>query len=322
MSTRLHPITLAIAVVAAAACGNKAELHLAQHSVYDTDFAIVYSETMTAVQKLYPNFQEDAAKGMIQTAWHPVAYANTSGDDAATHGMGIGGLGGSPGMSTSAQPGATGLPQATNGGVTLTKKYFVRFDVSIVGGRPWRVHVVGHASEWDPGNAEPTELRGANTPHWLGGRTDELMIAIYERLKPYGKEVPDEPPPPDEHDGLAPVDTAAFGSIPPAAAKAAGDVQIAIEKRDYTTLRTLVADDVQWSLGADPGADAALAMWQADPSTLDALIATMKLGCAPAKDAKKVVCPAKAATDGYLGWRATFEQRGAAWKLTSFVDVE
>jgi hypothetical protein len=200
----------------------------------------------------------------------------------------------------------------------LTKRYFVRFDVAIVGGRPWRVHVTGHAAEWDPGNAVPTELHGANTPHWLSGRTDELVVAIYERLQPYAVPAKIEEEKKDDTD--KPVDTTAFGAIPPDAAKAAAAVERAVERRDYDALRAAVADDVAWSLGADPGADAALATWQADPTTLDALVAAMKAGCGA--EAAKVVCPAKAAGDGYVGWRATFEPRGAAWKLSAFVKVE
>ena len=321
MSARPDRITLALiaGAVAVAGCSSAAELQTAQHSIYDIDFAIVYREAMSAVQKLYPNFQEDAGKGLIQTSWHQVAYASTGNDDAARGSYVGGGMGGgNPMGNPTGAGGAMTAPAGPNNGTMLTQRYFIRFDVSVIGGRPWRVHVVGHASEWDPGNAVPTELHGANTPHWLAGRTDELTVAIYQRLQPYAKQTAEEieEPKPEE----APVDTRLFGEIPAPAAKAAAAVERAIERRDYGALRAAVADDVLWSLGADPGADAALAMWQADPSTLDTLVASMKAGCAG--DDKKIVCPAKAATDGYLGWRVTLEPRGGAWKLTSFVQVE
>ena len=58
------------------------------------------------------------------------------------------------------------------------KRFFIRFDVGVIGGRPWRVKVVGHASEWEPGNAMPTELHGPARPHWLEGRTDALTVAV------------------------------------------------------------------------------------------------------------------------------------------------
>ncbi len=319
---RSHRITLAILSFALglAGCGGHAELHTAQTSVYDIDFAIVYGQAMSAVQKLYPNFQEDATKGVIRTSWHQVPYANTSGDDASMRGAAMGNpmMGGPMANPVNGPTSTMGAGQGT----MLTKKYFVRFDVAIVGGRPWRVHVTGHAAEWDPGNAVPTEMHGANTPHWLAGRTDELVVAIYERLQAYA--VPAKAEDDDKKDETdRPIDTTVFGAIPPDAAKAAAAVERAVERRDYDALRAAVADDVVWSLGADPGADAALAMWQADPTTLDALIAAMKAGCGGDSDhPKKVVCPAKAAEDGYLGWRATFEPRGAAWKLSAFVKIE
>jgi hypothetical protein len=314
-----HRITLALAVAfAAGACANHVELKTAQSSVYDIDFPIVYTEAMSAVQKLYPNFSEDAAKGIIQTSWHQVQYANTSGDDATTNGTYMGnpmGNGASPMMNP--VPGGTAL-QRNNTTQSLTQKYFIRFDVSIVGGRPWRVHVKGHAAEWVPGNAIPSELHGANTPHWLQGRTDELTLAIYERLKAYAK--PGKVEELKHDDDTPPVDTALFGKIPDDAVKAAAAVETAVERRDYDALRAGVADDVTWSLGADPGIDVALATWEADPSALDALVGAMKAGCGG--DDKKIVCPAAAAADGWKGWRATFEPRGKAWKLTAFVKLE
>jgi hypothetical protein len=33
----------------------------------------------------------------------------------------------------------------------------IRFDISIAGGRPWRLKVVGHAAVWEPGTTLPTE---------------------------------------------------------------------------------------------------------------------------------------------------------------------
>src|SRR5688500_18981805 len=68
---------------------------------------------------------------------------------------------------------------------SMCRRMFIRFDVTVTGGRPWRVRVTGKASEWEPGNAIPSELRGAATPHWLPGRRDSLMVAIYKRLAQY-----------------------------------------------------------------------------------------------------------------------------------------
>src|ERR1043165_3905034 len=99
------------------------------------------------------------------------------------------------------------------------KRYFVRFDVSVAGGRPWRVKVVGHASEWEPGAAMPTELKGPARPPWLEGRLDAPTLAIFKRVKQFAvpmkeelvKDKPDDPTPK--------TDPKQFGKVPPDAAK-------------------------------------------------------------------------------------------------------
>jgi hypothetical protein len=70
-----------------------------------------------------------------------------------------------------------------------------------------------------------------------------------------------------------------------------------------------------WSRGAAPGAELALAMWQADPTILAALDAAVRAGCGGGTDA--VVCPA-AATPGQP--RARLGLRAGAWKLIGFVE--
>ncbi len=87
----------------------------------------------------------------------------------------------------------------------------------------------------------------------------------------------------------------------------------ALHKRDYAALRSQVADDVVWSRGAAPGADVALAMWQADPTVLAALEAAISAGCHG--DAEQVLCPATGAAA-----HAEFRMRNGVWKLTAFVD--
>ena len=301
--------------MAAVGCSGHKELHTARRSVYDIDFAIVYSQAMAAVQKLYPTTDDDPTAGVIRTAWHQVPLAQSSSDDPTTASSLGNGTYSNP---ANASPSTMGAPQVNQVGnsATLTKRYFIRFDVSVLGGRPWRIHVTGHASEWEPGNAVPVELRGANVPHWLAGRTDELVVAIYRRLRPYARPAPAEAVAPTPGDEVE-VDVKKFGAIPVGAAAAASAIEKAVALRDYAALRGVVAADVVWSLGAEPGADAALATWQADPTVLDALVAALDAGCAVA--GTKVTCPVAAAKPGFTGWRATLEARGAAWKLTSFV---
>ncbi|HEY6173684.1 MAG TPA: hypothetical protein VIX73_04535, partial [Kofleriaceae bacterium] len=84
------------------------------------------------------------------------------------------------------------------------------------------------------------------------------------------------------------------------------------------SLRNQLADDVVWSLGGGAGADGAMAMWQADPESLDAMSKALAAGCAG--DAKKVTCPAGAPAAG--AYQLALEPRGAGWRITSFVKTE
>lgn len=287
-------------------CTTKKEINAAKTSAYDTDFAIVFSEALSAVRELYPNLDEDPAAGTIRTAWHQVQFSTGADQDPRSQqitnqatGVGAGGAFTTPASQT-------------------YKRLFIRFDVHVSGGRPWRVRVRGRASEWDPGNAQPTELRGAATPHWLPGRRDALMVAIYRRLKQYAVTIEEEPEVVAEDEGPA-VDPASFGDIPADAATAATEIVKAVERRDLGALRARLAADVQWAIGAPGDAATAVAMWQADPEVFAALAKALRAGCRKASDTA-VQCPPEATEQpGYLGWRATLEQRGDAWLLTSFV---
>lgn len=292
----------------ATACGGKGEVKEARRSLYDTDFAVVYGTTLDVVRELYPNLAEDPTKGKIATAWKQVQYANTGAEDQ---------------KSIQTQDRALGYdPNSNNNNLTAPnslayKRYFIRFDVTVAGGRPWRIRVVGHASEWEPGNAMPSEMKGAATPHWLPGRTEALVVAIHKKLKRFAIMTPDE-------DAITPadaepaIDVTAYGPIDAEAGKQLGQVRLAIKRRDYDSLREHLAPDLVWSLGGSPGVDAALAMWQADPAILDSLAAAVDAGCRG--DAKEVVCPPAAVeTPGYTGWRLTLVRRPEGWLVTSFV---
>jgi hypothetical protein len=305
---RPHPIiVVAVTLVAAllGGCPSTQEIRLAKSSAYDADFAIVYSETVAAVRELYPNLDDDPSTGVIRTAWHQVQYSGGNED------------------TRTGDPRATGQNPGTGGGAftspasALNTKVFIRFDVVVAGGRPWRIRVVARASEWDAGNAEPTELKGAATPHWVPGRRDALIVAIYRRLKEYAIHIEEEEA--EIESPVAPeVDPATFGDIPDGARKTATAIVQAVEIRDLGALRAQVARDVVWSFGAEGDVDTALVMWQADPATLDALAKVLRAGCR-AGDAV-VTCPPEATeSPGYLGWRATLEERDGAWKLTAFV---
>jgi hypothetical protein len=301
MSCR-HPIICALLVLTA--CGSKADVARAKRSLYDADFAVVFSAALEATRDVYPNVSDFPGTGTIKTAWHQVSYANNQDD--------LSNAGSISAMPANQQAGAGGMPTRL-----AYKRYFVRFDVNVGGGRPWRIKIVGHASEWEPGAAMPSELTGAARPHWLDGRTDALTHAIFKRVKkfavPMSEEVAVEP-----GDEVARTDPKTFAKVPPKAATRLAALRDAVVRRELETLRAALFDDVVWSLGGAPGADTALAMWQADPEALDTMAKLLGETCGG--DDKKVMCPAGAVATGQ--WQLVLEHRGEAWKVASYVKAE
>ncbi len=308
---RTHPIIICLIAIAAA-CGGKKDLKAAKSSLYDTDFAIVYNAVVDATRDLYPTLNDAPGPGMVKTAWHQVAYANNSDDLANQRTIQQGQ--GYTGNSTAGQA-AAGMPTRL-----AYKRFFIRFDVSVVGGRPWRVKVVGHASEWEPGNALPTELHGAARPSWLDGRTDSLTLAIYKKVKKYAVPMREDEEPPKPEDLIPKTDPKAFTNVPAAAAKALASIRDALVKRDHAALRTTLAEDVTWSLGGAPGADTAMAMWQADSESLDAMQRVITAGCAGID--KRVTCPPTTGEPIPGVYSLVLELRAEGWKVTSFVKAE
>lgn len=295
---------IALVALLVAGCVSKEEARKARASVYDADFALVYSAAVESVRSLYPTFDENARTGVIKTAWHQVKFSDPGADDPKTAQVADRAAG--AGINSPTGAGALG------GNPSLARRmFFVRFNVVVAGGRPWRVRVTGTASELRPGDALPTELRGEATPHWLAGRTDALVIAIHRKLKEHAIPAPEAPP----EVVAAPLAVDVGGEIPAGARAVAVEIARALNKRDHAALRLQVADDVVWSRGAAPGAELALAMWQADPTLQAALDAAVRAGCAG--DDVEVVCPA-APTPGKA--RAHLGQRAGVWKLTAFVE--
>lgn len=309
----VQPITFSILVASAVmACTSRKEIETARRSLYDIDFAVVYNAALDATRELYPNIDDLPGNGKIQTAWHQVSYANNQ-DDLANQRTVAQGQGVPLGGAVSQSQAQAGVPTRL-----AYKRYFIRFDVRVDGGRPWRVKVTGHASEWEPGAALPVELHGPAKPHWLEGRTDALTLAIYKRIKPYAVPMKQMEETAKPEDAIAKTDPKLFKDVPAAAAAQLAQIKDALVKRDAAALRAFLADDVVWNLGAPPDADIALATWQADPEALDAMAKLIGEGCGAAD--KKLACPA---TDPKRGaYQLRLEQRDKTWKITSFVRAE
>jgi hypothetical protein len=305
-----HRITFLAAIIWATGCTtHKTEVETAKKSLYDAEFTVVYTAALEATRESYPNIEDAPGPGAIKTAWHQVSYANNQDDmtnpQTLANAQGIN-------SRAAASPGAASAGMPTR---LAYKRYFIRFDISVAGGRPWRLKVVGHAAEWEPGAAQPTELHGPARPSWLEGRTDALVYAIYERVKKYAVPMPDNAAASDE---VKHADPAAFGHVPPDAAKELAAIKDVLDARDYAGLRPHLADDVVWSLGGGSGPDGAMALWQADPEPFDAMPKVLAAGCGG--DAKKVTCPAAAPPAG--SYQLSLEPRGTSWRITSFVKSE
>lgn len=308
----------ALVLLTVVACGaSSREIREAKSSGYRTDFALVYNEAVAAVRKLYPNLVEDATAGTIRTAWHVVRFnegqvdptSQQSRDSQAREDQ-------TTGAGTSNPFGQSGLARKT---------HFIRFDVSVVGGDPWRLSIRAQASRWTAGEV-PVPLKGGDEPHWLQGRIDALYIAIHRRLKKYMVKLETRPSDQQEIEEVSRprFEPGQFGPIPDAAAEAVAYVMQAASMRDLVNLREHMADDFIWSLGGTPGADMAIMMWQADTSVLNNLETILRAGCRADPDGARVSCPPEySERAGYLGYRAELAQTApGVWKLTVFASGE
>ena len=307
-----------VVIFALSGCGASAnEIQTARNSGYETEFATVYSAALSAVQKDYPHLDENASAGVIKTSWHPVRLATE--DDTYSSSQQIG----NRNQVNTANSLNNPMVQVQQNRRRNRRIYFVRFRVSVVGGDPWRVSVVGEASEWAEGNV-PSPLHGANVPPWLAGRVNALRVRIHKKLAKYAVALPstarkDAPPPEPE---IVEVDQSHLGSLPPKAVEAVVTILGAAKERDYKTLEKAMNPAFTWSLGADPNASQALMMWQADSSILDRLIEVLEAGCALETSGDIAVCPSAVATaqSAYEGYRARFAKNAdGTWSMTSFV---
>lgn len=297
-------IALALSAAVTSGCISKKEVEAAKTSAYDADFAVVFGAVAEAVREVYPNLTETAVKGSIATSWHRVHLSGDSGDSVVQ-------------ASSRAPSGTNSQASNTFSSDSAFKRFFIRFDITVAGGRPWRVRLLGRAAEWDPGNAVPTEMRGASRPPWLDSRSDALLVAVHRKLSKYAIERGEDTGSTSDADIGPRSDPKSFTGIPPEAAQELAGLRDEVLRRDWTRLRSRFAPDVVWSLGAEPGVDAAMALWQADPSALDEMQKALDLGCAPS--GANVVCPKEALTAGFAGYRLELAKRGEAWKVISFV---
>ena len=293
-------------------------LEKAKTSAYQTDFAVIYSETLDVVTENYPNLVENPAKGMIKTAWHPLSIRNSGhGADAGAvtqtntgslpgnnQGLGFGGAGANGAGQTTQQQ------QQNPQNIEVRderKNYFVRFEVAIIGRNPpFRVRVHGEASSWQTGQI-PTPLRGANIPTWLGPRVDSIRVAIHRKLDKYAvvleeKEVDVKEKPI--------VDKNRYAYLGKDAGVVLEKSQSSAKLRDANALKEVMAEDFVWKENSPGSATVAAALFEADPMRFSDLESALDSDCRKSSDVE-IECAVEEKI-------ASFKKTSDGWKFSAF----
>ena len=99
-------------------------------------------------------------------------------------------------------------------------------------------------------------------------------------------------------------------TCPPAPRKTLATIKDTLEQaRLRGAARRSSPTNIVWSLGGGTGADVAMATWQADPGSFDAMAAAIAGGCGADGD-KKVACPAGPPKRGV--YQLVLEPRGSS----------
>ncbi len=182
-------VGLATLAVAPACVSRSEAVHEAKNSAYDAKYRLVFRLTSEVVREQYAKGAEFALeKALIKTAWHPIQLLEKEAPRNPGYEP--------PQVTQGAEPGP-GSPTTSerrsqqnwerNRRAFKQKKntrYFVRFDVRLSGGGPWRIDVQGHGSEWEAGMT-PRPFKADEMPPWVAQRADSLRLAIHQRLQQY-----------------------------------------------------------------------------------------------------------------------------------------
>jgi hypothetical protein len=302
--TSARRLVLLLALLGAAACGpSSAEVRAARRSVYQTEFPTVWNAVVATVKSQYPRLViEDPARGQVLTDWHLIERVDLDDSKMAnTTPM----QGNQPGQIRPGEQAA--LPNI--GGL------FFRVAVTVKpGGPPWRIEVDGEAALYRPGMAliTPYAHGAADEPSWVGPRLDKVRVGIYRQLKPHARIVVEEAKAPKKRD------ESAWQNLPDDAVPVVSGVHAAAAQKDTGALRPFMSDEFVWSLAGQPGADAAVVTWDADPSLLSKLRDALAAGCDLRAEKTKIVCPVTGDQPGV--WRAEFVKGpgGDGWRFTAF----
>jgi hypothetical protein len=280
--------TIAFLALVAVACGPSSQaLRRSQHVEYQTEFARVWNVVSGQVHRVFPSMKiEDPVKGRILTDWKLVEkteMGQSSGDQS---------------------------DQSNRG---AARGVYLRLDVTVAGkqgaaGPPWRVTIVAEAAEKDVNLVQLIPLRSADQPPWMEERVARLYHNIYAQLEGYALDIKDA-----DVVVARPVVTPGLENLPAAAVTVVSEVRLAAARKDVDRLRLEMDASFSWSPGASGSVDTAIALWNADPSKLKSLAATLEQGCA-APSAGAFVCPA--IDQG--GPQAGFKEVGGKWRFVFF----
>jgi len=125
---------------------------------YDALLDAVLSASTEVAKQNAKQVEIDREHAIVQTAWQVVGAAHEPADPYDF----------------------SGIAKIDGAGMT---KYFARYEIRVIGPRPWQVVVVAHASKWRDGDVKPTELPDDNPPTWLIERRDRIVKDIDSRLR-------------------------------------------------------------------------------------------------------------------------------------------
>jgi len=158
----MRTIPIALGLCLFAACGASTEASQARHSAYNTDFDIVWNETIDALKVDYPLVKVlDKGSRRIVTCWRIVD------------------------LDTSART-----------AVSNESRRLYRAVVEISPDPPYRVAVSGRAARLSSPVVYPYPDGDLEAPGWTEGRTDRIVSQIHDRLAPYATVTPQSTPPP------------------------------------------------------------------------------------------------------------------------------
>jgi hypothetical protein len=144
-----------LVVLGLVACGGATPHESAR---YDTYLGTVLDAVIDVANQNAKQVEVDREHATVRTAWQILAV---------TH-----------------EPTSDGFYRATaNVDEASATKYFARYDIQVVGPRPWHVVVSAHASKWVAGDAKPTEMSDDNPPAWLTDRREHMIDEINRRLQ-------------------------------------------------------------------------------------------------------------------------------------------